>query len=95
MKTPVIQSDNYIVYLEYFADLSFIHCDCYHWNKTVKAALLADLDKLFEIHRKPILAIHDVGDKKHLKFLRMVGFTFYNTIKGSDNIMRHLYIRGT
>ena len=95
MKTPVIQSDDYIVYLEYYSNLSFIHCDCYRWNKTVKAALLADLDKLFEIHRKPMLAIHEIGDKKHLKFLRMVGFTFHNKIKGLDNIMRHLYTRGS
>lgn len=93
MKTPVIQSDNYIVYLEYFADLSFIHCDCYYWNKTVKAALLADLDKLFEIHRKPIYALCNIENKKLLKFLGLVGFTFHNEIIGLDNIMRHLYIR--
>lgn len=93
MKTPVIQSENYIVYLEYFADLSFIHCDCYHWDKKVKAALLADLNKLFEIHRKPIFALSDTDNKKLLKFLKLVGFTFHNQIIGLDNIMRHLYVR--
>tara|TARA_R110000737_G_scaffold348495_1_gene382422 strand:- start:176 stop:463 length:288 start_codon:yes stop_codon:yes gene_type:complete len=95
MKTPVIQSDDYTVYLEYSFDLSFIHCDCYRWNKTVKAALLADFNKLIQIHRKPIFAIHEIGDKKHYKFIEMFGFTFQNEIKGLDNIMRHLYTRGS
>ena len=95
MKTPVIYADNYTVYLEYFADLSFIHCDCRRWNKTVKTALLADLDKLFKIHRQPVYAVHELEDHKHLKFLNLVGFTFHNQIIGLDNIMRHLYIRGS
>ncbi len=95
MKTPVIYGDGYIVYLEYHADLSFIHCDCHRWNKAVKAALSADFDKLLQIHRKPLLAIHDIEDKKHLKFLQMFGFTFHNEIRGLDNIMRHLYTRGS
>ena len=95
MKTPVIYGDGYIVYLQYYLDLSFIHCDCFCWNKTVKAALLADLDALVKIHRRPLLAVHEIEDKKHLKFLTMVGFTYHSKLKGLDNIMRHLYTRGS
>jgi hypothetical protein len=95
MKTPVIYGDDYVVYLEYHADLSFIHCDCHRWNKAVKVALLADLEGLVKIHRRPLLAIHEIEDKKHLKFLTMVGFTYHSELKGLDNIMRHLYTRGS
>ena len=94
MKTPVIVSANYIVYLEEHAGASFIHCDCFGWTKTIKQALIEDLNKLFQIHRKPVFAVHEIGDEKHLKFLSIVGFTFFNTFIGTDNIMRHFYSRG-
>ena len=95
MKTPVICSDNYVVYLEHFEGASFIHCDCFGWTKAIKTALLEDLSCLFSIHRRPVYAVHDIGDKKHLKFLHLVGFTFHSTFIGIDNIMRHFYTRGS
>lgn len=95
MKTPVIFSKDYIVYLEEHAGASFIHCDCFGWTKTIKKSLLEDLSLLFTIHRKPVYAVHEIGDDKHLKFLLMMGFTFYNTFIGIDNIMRHFYTRGS
>jgi hypothetical protein len=94
MKTPVIVSSDYIVYLEAHAGLSFIHCDCFGWTKAIKKALTEDLNNLFQIHRKPVFAVHEIGDEKHLKFLSIVGFTFFNTFIGTDNIMRHFYSRG-
>ena len=94
MKTPVIVSTNYIVYLEEHAGASFIHCDCFGWTKAIKKALTEDFDKLLQIHRKPIFAVHEIGDEKHLKFIEMMGFTFFNTFIGTDNIMRHFYSRG-
>lgn len=94
MKTPVIVSPSYIVYLEEHAGASFIHCDCFGWTKAIKKALTEDLNKLFQIHRKPVFAVHEIGDEKHLKFLSIVGFTFFNTFIGTDNIMRHFYSRG-
>ena len=94
MKTPVIVSANYIVYLEEHAGASFIHCDCFGWTKAIKKALTEDFDKLLQIHRKPIFAVHEIGDEKHLKFIEMMGFTFFNTFIGTDNIMRHFYSRG-
>lgn len=93
MKTPVIWSTTYIVYLEDHAGASFIHCDCVGWNKSVKQQLKADFEKLLEIHRKPIFAIHDIDDKKHLKFLSMMGFSFYQNFVGQDDKMRQLYVR--
>jgi hypothetical protein len=94
MKTPVIWSDNYIVYLEEHAGVSFIHCDCLKWNKSIKHQLKADFEKLLQIHRKPIFAIHEIGDEKHLKFLSMMGFSFNSEVLGLDNKMRHFYTRG-
>lgn len=93
MKTPVIVSKDYIVYLEEHAGASFIHCDCFGWSKTIKESLVVDFNKLLQIHRKPVFAIHELGDTKHLKFLNIMGFSFFNTFIGTDNIMRHFYTR--
>jgi hypothetical protein len=95
MKTPVILSKDYTVYLEYFDTMSFIHCDCLCWNKAVKKALLIDFDKLVQIHRSPIYALHEINDKKHLKFLELFGFVFSNLPIGLDNTVHHLYKRGS
>lgn len=93
MKTPVINSDDYVVYLEYYQGLTIIHCDCYKWSKQVKQNLTKDWNKLVEIHRKPIYAIHEIEDTKHLKFLQLMGFEFNNSFVGTDNKERHLFVR--
>ena len=93
MKIPVIVSANYIVYLEEHAGASFIHCDCFGWTKAIKTALLEDFEKLLQIHRAPIFAIHELEDTKHLKFLTITGFIFYKDFKGNDNETRQLYTR--
>lgn len=93
MKTPVIVSKDYTVYLEDYHGNSIIHCDCGSWSKTVKNNLIADLDKLLEIHRKPVYAIHEIEDSKHLKFIKMMGFAWNNNFHGSDGKLRQLFVR--
>ena len=93
MKTPVRHSEDYTVYLEYDNGLNIIHCDCYRWTKETKRSLTEDWNKLQSIHRKPIYAIHEIGDSKHLKFITMMGFTFNNAFVGIDGKQRHLFVR--
>lgn len=93
MKTPVIYSDDYIVYFEYIIDRIFIHCDCYKWTKTVKQQLKADFDTLVSIHRKPIFAVHDETDNKHLKFIRMMGFEYMFDFPMDSGEMKQLFVR--
>jgi len=93
MKTPVIHSDDYVVYFENVQGYTFIHCDCYRWSKTTKQELTKDFDCLYSIHRKPIYAMHDIDDNKHLKFLTMMKFSFLSEYSCSDGINRHIYVR--
>lgn len=93
MKTPVITSKDYIVYLEYSFNITFIHCDCYRWTKEVKHSLKEDFEKLLTIHRQPVYAIHEIEDNKHLKFITMMGFTYFADFVGSDNKTRQLFVR--
>lgn len=93
MKTPFAFTPFYTLYLESYNNNSFIHCDCLKWNKSIKESLIDDVEKFVTIHRKPIFAIHEIADLKHLKFLKILGFVHHSDFKGMDNIMRQLFVK--
>lgn len=93
MKHPVISNSDYILYLEFAFKSTFIHCDCFKWTKSIKKRLIQDVDKLCAVRKEPIYAIHEIGDKKHLKFITMMGFKYFMDILGVDNKMRQLFVR--
>ena len=79
MKIPVIQRDQYTVYLEGLSlpngDVAtFVHCDIKQWSHTIKRRLTADFDALIAMRQTPVYcARHDL---KQEKFIRMFGFEF-------------------
>lgn len=95
MKIPVIHHKDYIVFLENDFGFTFIHCECLKWTKTVRKDILNDFNKLLEIHRKDIYAIHEIMDEKHKKFLKIVGFEYLKDFVGSDMLLRQLFVRRT
>jgi hypothetical protein len=94
MKTPVVYSKDYIVYLEFFDGQTFIHCDCFNWNKHIKKNLKLDVDTLVALHGKQILAIHDIEDTKHRKFLELMNFNYHSDISCTDGKIRQIFTRG-
>lgn len=74
---------------------TFIHCDCVKWTKEIKKQLLEDFNKLLSIHRNDIYALHELGDAKHEKFLKVFGFTFLSEFTGVDNLIKHIYVKKT
>ena len=93
MKTPVIRKPDYTVFYEWFEGYTFIHCDCYKWNKTVRNSLKEDWDKLISVHGEPVYAMHDIGDNKHLKFLSLMGFEYHTNFVGTDGQEHQVYVR--
>lgn len=94
MKTPVVLRTNYVVYLENYQGTSFIHCDCFKWNKTIRISLVNDVDSLIKLHGCPIFAFHNIEDTKHRKFLELMNFTFYSDIYCPlDGKVRQLFVR--
>jgi hypothetical protein len=92
LKKPVIGSKDYILYIENFDGQTFIHCDCWKWSKTIKKELRKDVDSLVQKF-SPLFAFHEKQDKKHFKFLKLMGFNFFNDIKCADEQTRELFIR--
>jgi predicted urease superfamily metal-dependent hydrolase len=95
MKIPVIYNNDYTVYFENDLGFTIIHCDCARWTKKVKKILLEDFDKLMEIHRNDIYAIHEIGDEKHKKFLGIFKFEYLKDFVGFDGKLRQIFVRRT
>ena len=78
VKTPVIIRDHYIVYLEDYQGMMFVHCDVYKWNKTISKDLKSNFSILKKLLRTPIYALHEecLGNK-HKKFLDKFGFVHF------------------
>jgi len=96
MKTigvPVIRRDAYTLSLEQYENLTFVHMNVYKWTKTVREEFTSSLDKLMELHRGPLFAIHEPVNNKQRKFFMMFGFEYYQDVLGMDGETRHLYIR--
>ena len=79
MRARVIERSNYTVWFDQYEDQTFLHCNVYRYNKTVKKELQNYLQFLLRIRQSPLYAIHQIGDKKHKKFLQMLEFELLET----------------
>ena len=93
MKLPVVNTDEYIIYLENVGGSTFVHCDVFKWSKTVRADLISKWNNLCWLHNKPIYAYHYVGDDKHLKFLKMTGFKPMTSGLANDLRQVEIYVK--
>jgi hypothetical protein len=93
MKTPVVSTKEYIIYLEEDQGFTFIHCDVLvSWSKKVKRHLKQSFDNLTKKVSKVLYALHEPNDKKHEKFLKMFGFTYLKHIIGLDGKGYDIYV---
>lgn len=74
-KVPVCKTEDYVIKFEEHIKGTFVHCNVFKWNKTVKSRLSEDWKVIATKHGGPIYALHDVSDQKHEKFLKLFGFT--------------------
>ena len=92
MKVPVIETQDFTIYLDQDSDHTFIHCDVRVYSGTVKRNLEHALQLLLSIRQTPLLALHDQGDSKHHKFLTLLGFEYLTETQCLDGTERGIYI---
>lgn len=85
-KVPVVRRPVYTLYLEAATPRhTFIHCDVHtSWSPRIKRGLAADFETLQRLQGGPLYALHEPGDRKHLKFLSMFGFRPAASFTGRD-----------
>lgn len=98
LKVPVVVKPEYVIALEQWKAVPFIHCDInVTWTPKVKRQLQADFRRLFELHGGPFVALHDPSDRKHEKFLRLMGFRHIDDLPelGLEvwNVEKHTYFK--
>jgi hypothetical protein len=93
MKVAVLDTDDFVLYLEEVGENSFIHCDVLaKWNKTTKQRLKLAFGLLTQEYGKELYALHTPADKKHEKFLKMFDFSYLQSIKGNDGNDYDVYL---
>ena len=93
VKTPVVSTNEFIIYLEEDNRFMFIHCDVLvKWTRQVKQHLMQKFTELVTKTGKELYALHTPEDSKHEKFLKMYGFQYLQPLKGLDGNNYDIYV---
>lgn len=92
-KVPVVNRDDYTMYLELHDNLLWFHTDIRKWSSKVKTKFLEDLNLLQHLVTVPLVALSSDDNTKLLKFGKVIGFEYQQSIVGNDNKMYLIYSR--
>jgi len=95
IKHPVIERDDYTVYVEHAGGVRFIHMDVHKWSKAVKQAFLADWNEWAERQEDVLFAMPFIDDEKMRKWAVICGFDVAESHVCMDGVIRKLYIWGS
>lgn len=74
LKTPVVNRQDYTMYLENFAGMLWFHTDVRKWSSKVKTKYIEDLNLLQYLVNIPIVALVEEDNKKLAKFGEVTGW---------------------
>lgn len=94
VKIPVVQRQNYVMYLEFFAGMHWFHTDVAKWNKEVKKQFLEDLNLLQYLVSTPLVALIEEDNTKLAKFAQKIGFKYLEPCKGQNDEQYYIWSRG-
>ena len=80
MKTPVVNRQDYTMYLENFAGMLWFHTDVHRWSSEVKNKYLEDLNLLQYLVEVPIAALVEETNIKLAKFGKSTGWYKINEL---------------
>ena len=80
IKIPVVNREDYTMFLELFEGMLWFHTDIRKWNKEVKQKYLKDLDLLQYLVSVPIVALVAKDNSKLAKFGKVTGWVKFNRV---------------
>ena len=80
IKVPIVNREDYTMYLELHAGMLWFHTDVYKWNKEVKVKHLEDLNLLQYLVSVPLVALIDKENKKLAKFAKLTGWNEFDKV---------------
>ena len=93
VKTPVVNKQNYTMYLEFFQDMLWFHTDVHKWSQEVKKDYLKDLDALQDLVGIPLVALVEEENIKLSKFGEVTGWKVMNKLNLNNGKVGLVYTR--
>lgn len=93
IKVPVVNRNDYTMYLEQYEGLLWFHTDVRRWSATVKAKYLEDLNLLQHLVAVPLVALVEEDNKKLAKFGEVTGWEVLDTMKLNNGKVGYVYTR--
>jgi hypothetical protein len=90
-KFPVVNRQEYIMYLELFSNLYWLHTDVFKWSAETKKHYIRDLNQLQSLLNAPLYAMIDNG--KLSKFSKTIGFEYLKNLIGNDGNVYQINVR--
>jgi hypothetical protein len=91
VKTPVVQRKNYVMYLEFFADMHWFHTDVFKWTPEVKKKYLEDLNLLQYLVGTPLVALVEKDNRKLAKFGESTGWAYLQPYQLNNGKEAYIY----
>ena len=92
-KTPVVQRNDYVMYLEYYAGMLWFHTDVHRWSSEVKTKYLEDLNLLQHLVNMPLVAMVEEDNKKLAKFGEVTGWSVFDKMNLNNGKVGYVYAR--
>jgi hypothetical protein len=93
MKTPVVQRQDYVMYLEFFAGMLWFHTDVRKWSSKVKIKYIEDLNLLQYLVNVPIVALVEEDNNKLAKFGEVTGWKVIDQMNLNNGKVGLVYTR--
>lgn len=93
MKTPVVNRQDYTMYLEEYAGMLWFHTDVRKWSSKVKEKYLEDLNLLQYLVNIPIVALVEEDNKKLAKFGEVTGWRVLDKMNLNNGKVGLVYTR--
>jgi len=93
MKVPVVNRQEYIIYLEYFNEMYWLHTDVFKWSTKIKKEYLKELDTLLRLLNNTIYSLIEEENIKLSKFAEVIGFKDFKYLQSKENNLYRIYTR--
>jgi hypothetical protein len=93
IKVPVVNKQDYTMYLENFAGMLWFHTDVHKWSSEVKARYLDDLNLLQYLVDVPLVALVEEDNIKLAKFGKVTGWSIIDKMNLNNGKVGYVYAR--
>jgi len=94
MKIPVVQRNDYVMYLEFFSGMHWFHTDVHKWSSKVKIKYLEDLNLLQHLVNTPLISLVEEDNNKLAKFAEIIGMKVVDKMNLTNGKVGYVYARG-